>query len=985
MTVVVGSAGSTGPVRGRDRAGGTGPWVALSVGSSVVSQLGILVVIGRSLAPEAVGLASALLAVITLPRIVSESVLTAPVVQRPNLDRATAGQGATLAVGTSVVLALLLAGGGGLIGSAFSIDGMEGPIRLIAIAVAVNGLAVVPHGLLQRGLEFRQIGLIDASAMLGGFLGGGLLALSAGAGPAAVAVAYLAESVVRCTLTMARAPVRPSPRLDRQTLGALGSYAGMTGLGSLLNLIATRGDYLIVARSIGPVPLAAYAQAYQLAYNPSLVVGRMIGRWLFPVLSRRQERPEQARQIFLGATRVLGYITGAGVAATVILAPVVIGFLFGDRWDLAVRPLQILALGIPSRVMYTLCDAQAKASGRVLNRAAAQAGYAASVVVLVGLGATISLEWAAAGAVGAIVVNHVLMLRAAGWLGGPQGSWHEVLRAAGLVPIGLLTAGLPILGVVVALRGLGLGGAVTLVPAVLVGGLTVGAGLRPILGALRDDPDGEVGGEPAPSTGPPPAPRIVSLLTELESAGVDAVLHKGQHRSERALSGEGDLDLHLPAGHACRAADVLEAAGFVPVAPARWREIDGQSDWLGAGPAGRLLHVQMLTELTLGSLHSTRIVMARPDLLIDRAVGSVPRMANPVDGAVVRLVEAVATPTVAGGRSAATRLAEARRLSSGIDREVLGAAASELFADDEVGRRVVEVVDGVGPGRLRRHLIRHHSRPTGSPWWPLALLASIVARLNRSTVRAPILPRRRLTNAPMVAIIGSDGSGKSTVTRRVAEALDDKIDTRLVYFGTGDGPASWLRSSLVVLRRLRDRRRGRAGTSPELDPNGPVAESPADAGAAPSGVPRAALMLWAITTARERAMTARRSARAVGRGVVVVADRFPQSQVVGIMDGPRLRGSAARGAIGRRMARWEQERYRRLVGRSRPDLVILLDVTVDVAMARRPDESRAELERRIDLARTIDLGGRHRVVIDATQDLDRVLELTMTEILESLR
>ena len=106
-----------------------GSWVGLSIAGSVVAQMGLLIVLGRSLPPVEFGLAAALIAFVTLPRMLVESVLAAPIIQRPELTLRTPRNAATLAAGASVVAGVAPAVAAGAVEMAFGLDAMGRWVR----------------------------------------------------------------------------------------------------------------------------------------------------------------------------------------------------------------------------------------------------------------------------------------------------------------------------------------------------------------------------------------------------------------------------------------------------------------------------------------------------------------------------------------------------------------------------------------------------------------------------------------------------------------------------------------------------------------------------------------------------------------------------------------------------------------------------------------------------------------------------------------
>ena len=215
----------------------------------------------------------------------------------------------------------------------------------------------------------------------------------------------------------------------------------------------------------------------------------------------------------------------------------------------------------------------------------------------------------------------------------------------------------------------------------------------------------------------------------------------------------------------------------------------------------------------------------------------------------------------------------------------------------------------------------------------------------------------------LVAVIGSDGSGKSTISRDLYERLSSKMDAKHLYFGSGDGPSSLLRRPM---KAVKDRLLGS-----KESPREPVGDG---AAGRPRGswVP-AARVVWALALAAEKRRKLRSAMIARDDGAIVVCDRYPQVQFPGQNDGPLLwPWSRSRSRLLRRIASWEARPYE-LAARSSPDLVLRLDVDTDTASSRRPGLGRDYLDGRIALIRSLRFNGSAVTEIDARRPYADVL------------
>lgn len=220
--------------------------------------------------------------------------------------------------------------------------------------------------------------------------------------------------------------------------------------------------------------------------------------------------------------------------------------------------------------------------------------------------------------------------------------------------------------------------------------------------------------------------------------------------------------------------------------------------------------------------------------------------------------------------------------------------------------------------------------------------------------------------APLIAIVGTDGSGKSTVATALLAWMRERYPTELHHLGKQTGHigraiARWP----LVGRRLDKAIVRKAGVAPESDPPGTIA----------------AIVIFAFSMRRVRRF--RRMLAARGRGVAILTDRFPQAAVPGPMDGPglaRVRGAGLPALLAAR----ERKHYAWMESVA-PDLVLRLNVDLATALARKPDHRASSLQTKIaDVAR-LSFNGAPIVDLDATRPLDEVIARCKAAIEDVLR
>ncbi|MCB0064661.1 MAG: hypothetical protein KDE19_21205 [Caldilineaceae bacterium] len=309
--------------------------------------------------------------------------------------------------------------------------------------------------------------------------------------------------------------------------------------------------------------------------------------------------------------------------------------------------------------------------------------------------------------------------------------------------------------------------------------------------------------------------------------------------------------------------------------------------------------------------------------------------------------------------------------------------------------RAVAVFD-----RLTAHPLLHGQLLAVDAAQASTLDPSAVQRLAVQTMQQvqPAPQRPSAQEGAVIAFIGPEATGKSTLVAATAEWLQTTTAARVRSVHVGKPEGGWLvwplQRLLPILRRLAPHLRTtrleqRAQSQPQA-PNG-LRTQPAGITALVYGV-RAVNVAWA----RYRLLT--RMHRRAAAGELIVCDRYP-SATVGAMDSPRLErmSEPLRGlpGVGGRIGRWLYNRlvtiehlcYRQIAP---PDVLMRLTVSLEVAMQRNRRRSEADkddaylLARRRQAEQTAVAGRYATHLIDTDGTLVDTVAAVRTAVAESL-
>ena len=224
-----------------------------------------------------------------------------------------------------------------------------------------------------------------------------------------------------------------------------------------------------------------------------------------------------------------------------------------------------------------------------------------------------------------------------------------------------------------------------------------------------------------------------------------------------------------------------------------------------------------------------------------------------------------------------------------------------------------------------------------------------------------------IKRAPIIALIGSDGSGKTTTGSALLEWMRRDRPVAFCHLGKQTGSVGRLIARLPFVGKRADRRITQ--TTDKTRSSGRTKLLPA-------------LIMFLFSM--RRVLRFRRMLKLHRQGLVVLTDRYPQIAIPSGLDGPAMTFSADNSRIVQALAILERGLYAWMASYE-PDLVIRLNVDVATAAARKPDHNMKSLSRKIADVPRLSFGNAPILDLDSTEPFETMILKAEAAIADVLR
>jgi PST family polysaccharide transporter len=312
-------------------------WITGARACAQIVEFTIGVVLARILAPEDFGLLEMISVLTGFLALFGELGFGAALIQREHVTEEHVSTVFWLNVITGAFLAALLLVTAPLIARLYGDARLRPLASVVAVIFLMTPLNMVQSAMLERVMNFKLVALAEVASVAVSSTLAVVLALR-GLGTWSLVAKSMAFSLTTTLVLWAFSSWRPRFLFSRSAVKDLLGFSGNLVGFMAINYWARKADDLLIGWRMGPAQLGIYGRAYSMMMMPISEVSSVLGKVLFPALSRMAGDKPRTKQLYLRCVSIIAFVTFPIMALIFGSAESLILAVYGPKWQ-AVAPV----------------------------------------------------------------------------------------------------------------------------------------------------------------------------------------------------------------------------------------------------------------------------------------------------------------------------------------------------------------------------------------------------------------------------------------------------------------------------------------------------------------------------------------------------------------------------------------------------------------------------------------------------------------------
>lgn len=328
-------------------------WTSIATFGNQGLRLVLKLVLAKLLLPEHFGLIGMAHVFISFISLISELGMGAALIQKPKeqMNETYYHTAFWTNLGVSIVGFIIILVGVAPMAAWFYEEAiLVKLVPLLAVPIVLDAFYLIPKVQLSRALHFKPQAIREIVSVLIAGIVAIYLAMQ-GYGVWALAFNGIITSIVSIVLYYASVKWRPKFSFDKEAFKSLFGFGGYVMVERIFSFLTSNIDYILIGKLIGSSALGVYTLAFILTDTFRKQFLNILAKVLYPAYSSIQHDIEQLRKYFLGVIKINGIFLFPMMTYFFVMAEPMIIYFWGDTWQDAVFPLQILSLAVIVHVL----------------------------------------------------------------------------------------------------------------------------------------------------------------------------------------------------------------------------------------------------------------------------------------------------------------------------------------------------------------------------------------------------------------------------------------------------------------------------------------------------------------------------------------------------------------------------------------------------------------------------------------------------------
>ncbi len=225
----------------------------------------------------------------------------------------------------------------------FNSPPVESVIKVLPVSLIISAFSSIPSSLLEKDMDFKKRMLPELASFFTYFVVTITLA-KLGFAYWSIIIGLISLSFVNLVVTFAVSPWHPTLRFHPEVVYDLLSFGKYAMFSSITVFIYRNVDDFVLGRMLGMRLLGSYTLAYRIGNIATTQITHMISKVTFPAFVKISSDIEKIRGAYLKTFQWLSIINVPITIGLISLAPHFYHIFYGNKWNAAIVPTQIIAL-----------------------------------------------------------------------------------------------------------------------------------------------------------------------------------------------------------------------------------------------------------------------------------------------------------------------------------------------------------------------------------------------------------------------------------------------------------------------------------------------------------------------------------------------------------------------------------------------------------------------------------------------------------------